>query len=117
MQFANCTHTIQAGDTLYSLAIKYDTTVAKLLDLNPGVEIYNLKIGSTLFVCPPVVTPVPPIGVIPPVPPIGVVPTCPDKFREVISLILCWIAEQFGEDRARDIIDRIYTDWQSGYPC
>ena len=27
---------VQAGDTLWALAQKYDTTVVKLLDLNPG---------------------------------------------------------------------------------
>ena len=72
------THTIVAGDTLYSLARRYDTTVTALLNLNPGVEVYNLRIGSGLLVCPgsAVTTPVPPIGTVPPVvvPPIGTIP-------------------------------------------
>jgi len=87
-------HTIQPGDTLYRLAIVYNTTVPALLQLNPGVEIYNLRIGSGLIVCPgvnipPVVPPIgtvppitPPIGTLPPVrpiPPIGTIcPPCPD---------------------------------------
>lgn len=103
-------HTIQPGDTLYSLAIRYNTTVSNLLDLNPGVEIYNLQIGSGLVVCQP---PVPPTT---PIPPIGTLPAG-EKFRELLSLTLCWLAEQFGEDTARGIIQSIYNDWSNGYPC
>ena len=89
---------------MYRLAIVYNTTVPALLALNPGVDIYNLRIGSGLIVCPgigivppigqlppvrpkppigqlPPVTPLPPIGQFPPVtplPPIGELPHCPD---------------------------------------
>jgi len=62
-------HTIQPGDTLYRLAIIYGTTVPTLLALNPGVDIYNLQIGSGLVICPcvqfPPAKPMPPIGEIP----------------------------------------------------
>ena len=102
----NCVHTIQPGDTLYSLAIRYNTTVSKLLELNPGVEIYNLQIGSLLMVCPPITTPKPPIGTLPIA-----------KFRELLALIMCWLAEQFGEDQARAVIQSIHNDWSNGYPC
>jgi len=105
MQCANqIMHTIQLGDTLYSLAIRYNTTVSRLLELNPGVEIYNLQIGSTLVVCPgkPAVECPPPI----------------EKFRELISLILCWVGEQFGEEEAKKIVRIICHDWRdSAYPC
>ena len=123
MQCANqFTHTIQAGDTLYSLAIRYNTTVADLLELNPGVEIYNLQIGTGLIVCPGEGAVVPPVAPIPPIvtpkPPIGTVPTLPQKFRELLSMFVCWLAEQFGEDTARRIITSVYNDWQNGnFPC
>jgi len=110
MQNANCMHTIQPGDTLYSLAIRYNTTVSKLLELNPNVEIYNLQIGSTLYICEPIFEK--------PVPPIGELPTKCDKFRELISLMLCWLAEQFGEDRVRAMLKSICQDWSNGNtPC
>ena len=104
------THTIQPGDTLYSLAIRYDTTVSKLLDLNPGIEVYNLPIGGGLIVCQPETPPqfpTPPIATLPPT----------EKFRELLALILCWLAEQFGEDESRKIITSLYQDWTNGYPC
>jgi hypothetical protein len=37
---------------LYALARKYNTTVTRLLQLNPNVEVYNLQIGSGLTICP-----------------------------------------------------------------
>ena len=109
----NCTtqviHTIQAGDTLYSLAIKYGTTVTKLLDLNPGIEVYNLQIGTGLIICQPE-TP------IFPKPPVGEIPT--EKFRQLLAMILCWLAEQFGEEEARKIVKSLARDWDgTGNPC
>lgn len=41
---------VQAGDTLWALAQKYDTTVVKLLDLNPGVTPDRLAVGQELKV-------------------------------------------------------------------
>ena len=61
-------HTIRAGDTLWRLAIAYNTSVEALLSLNPGIDVYNLKIGAPLNVCPGAtapITPVPPIGELP----------------------------------------------------
>jgi hypothetical protein len=98
-----CTHTIQQGDTLYSLAIRYNTTVTKLLELNPGVEIYNLRIGSQLVICRP--TPVEP-----PTPPTS---NCPDKIRELLMLVIEWYAEQFGDDKARTLVESICNHWLS----
>lgn len=46
------THVIVAGDTLYKLAIKFGTTVAKLKALNPEVNVMALQIGDTLLVAP-----------------------------------------------------------------
>ena len=46
------THTIEAGDTLYNLSKKYDTTVTDLILGNPGANTYNLRIGMQLRVCP-----------------------------------------------------------------
>ena len=44
------THTIVKGDTLYSIAIKYGTSVSKLLVLNPKVKPNFLQIGQTLVI-------------------------------------------------------------------
>ena len=41
-------YTIKKGDTLYQLAREYDTTVAEILSLNPGISENNFKAGSTL---------------------------------------------------------------------
>lgn len=45
------THTIQAGDSLYLLARRYQTTVPAILLMNPGINPYNLKIGTKLKIC------------------------------------------------------------------
>ncbi len=44
-------HVIMRGDTIYLLAKKYGTTVPEILMKNPGVNPYNLQIGSTLYIC------------------------------------------------------------------
>lgn len=44
------TYTVQSGDSLWSIARKYDTTVAKLLELNGLSENATLKIGQVLKV-------------------------------------------------------------------
>ena len=110
------THTIQAGDTLYSLARRYDTTVTNLLDLNPGIEVYNLRIGTTILVCRPNITPVPPIGVVPApitpeLPPVEMMPPA-EMFRELLQLILRWVREQFGEAGAREILSVICEEFR-----
>ena len=45
------THEVVRGDTLYRLAKKYKTTVPLILLANPGVEPYNLQIGTKLKIC------------------------------------------------------------------
>ena len=115
----NCTnqfiHTIQQGDTLYTLAQRFNTTVEKLLELNPGVEIYNLQIGTGLIVCPgegAVVTPIAPITPPPvtPVPPIAVLPPI-DVLRELLLQLVRWIRQNFGETQFRTIIEAICQEW------
>ena len=44
-------HTIRAGDTIYRLAGHYQTTVERIFAINPGVDPYNLQIGSQLIIC------------------------------------------------------------------
>jgi hypothetical protein len=132
-------HTIQQGDTLYSLARRYNTTVNRLLDLNPGIEVYNLQIGTGLVVCPglgvtvPPVLPVPPIGTVPVVPPVTAVPpiatlppispipmptfpTLPnnDMILELLRMIVRFIREQLGDGAARDILCTICNDFSNG---
>lgn len=43
-------YTIKPGDTLYKIAIKYNTTVPMLLFFNPFINPYNLMIGSVICV-------------------------------------------------------------------
>ena len=40
------TYTIKAGDTLYSIARRYGTTVDEITRLNPGLKATELKIGT-----------------------------------------------------------------------
>lgn len=46
------TYTLKRGDTLYRLSLMYKTTVQAILSLNPGLDPYNLRIGSTILICP-----------------------------------------------------------------
>lgn len=41
-------YTIRRGDTLYAVANQYDTTVEKILSLNPGVSEQNFQAGATI---------------------------------------------------------------------
>ena len=50
-------YVIRAGDTYYSLAIRFNTTVAAITAANPGVDPNRLQIGQTI--CMPGVTPPP----------------------------------------------------------
>jgi hypothetical protein len=122
MQCTNpVTHMIQPGDTLYNLASRYRTTVNSLLDLNPGIEVYNLQIGTGLLVCPGEGAPVPPIAPLPPVtpvPPIGTLPEEPilppqDVLRELLLFILRWIREQLGNNQAQSIIEALCNEWRN----
>ena len=44
-------HVIKRGDTIYLLAKNYGTTVPEILMKNPGINPYNLQVGSTLYIC------------------------------------------------------------------
>ena len=50
------THTVVKGDTLYSIAKKYGTTVANLQTLNPKMDANSLQIGKKLVVSGSVAT-------------------------------------------------------------
>lgn len=43
-------HVVKKGETLYSLSQKYNTTVSRLLDLNPAIVNNNLQTGSSIKV-------------------------------------------------------------------
>ncbi len=44
------TYTVQSGDTLGGIAAKTGTTVARLMQLNPGVDPNALRVGQTIRV-------------------------------------------------------------------
>jgi LysM repeat protein len=44
------TYTVQSGDTLGTIAAKTGTTVARLEQLNPGIDPTALRIGETIRV-------------------------------------------------------------------
>jgi len=43
-------YTIQAGDTLANLATRFQTTVAAILAVNPGIDPNNLRIGQVICI-------------------------------------------------------------------
>ena len=43
-------YTIRAGDTYYSLAIRFNTTVAAIMAANPGVDPNRLQIGQRICI-------------------------------------------------------------------
>lgn len=45
------THVVQQGDTFYRLAQRYQTTVPDIIIRNPGVNPYNLQVGTRLNIC------------------------------------------------------------------
>lgn len=55
------THTLQKGDTLYSVARMHHTSIRTLETANPGLDPFNLQIGTTLTV--PLSFPVVPTGI------------------------------------------------------
>ncbi|MGN1146997.1 MAG: LysM peptidoglycan-binding domain-containing protein, partial [Lachnospiraceae bacterium] len=44
-------HVVQPNDTFYRLAQRYQTTVPDIIARNPGVNPYNLQVGSRLNIC------------------------------------------------------------------
>lgn len=55
------THTLQKGDSLYSLSRQYRSSVSALEAANPGLDPFNLRVGSTVTV--PLSFPVVPTGI------------------------------------------------------
>ena len=45
-------HTIRPGDTLYNLALMYGTTVQEIMDTNPSLNPYNLRVGQQIYIYP-----------------------------------------------------------------
>ena len=43
-------YTIRSGDTLYLLAIRYNTTVEEIMRVNPGINPNNLQIGQVICI-------------------------------------------------------------------
>ncbi len=46
------THRIKAGDNLYNLARHYNTSVAEILNANPGIDPYRLVINTDIYIYP-----------------------------------------------------------------
>lgn len=44
-------HVVQPGDTFYRLAQRYQTTVPEIIIRNPGINPYNLQVGTRLSIC------------------------------------------------------------------
>ncbi len=63
-------HQVQFGDTLSSIAVRYDTTVEEIVALNPGINPDALQIGQVLLIPParPTPTPSPLPGTVSPTP-------------------------------------------------
>lgn len=45
-------YTIKPADTLYNLAIQYNTTVDELLNANFALDPYNLRVGQQIYIYP-----------------------------------------------------------------
>ena len=43
-------HTVRSGDTLYSISMEHQVSLALLLRANPYVDVYNLQVGETICV-------------------------------------------------------------------
>ena len=57
-------YVVKQGDTLYSIAMRYNISVAKLIEANPGIDPNNLMIGQLICIpkdgthpCPPLPCP------------------------------------------------------------
>lgn len=45
-------YTIKPGDTLYNLALTYNTTVQEILDINMALDPYSLRVGQQIYIYP-----------------------------------------------------------------
>lgn len=45
-------HIIQPGDTLYNIALKYNTSIQKIIDNNLAIDPYSLRVGQKLYIYP-----------------------------------------------------------------
>ena len=43
-----CVHVVEAGDTLYLIAKRYEVKLDDLMEQNPNIDPYNLMIGTKL---------------------------------------------------------------------
>ena len=43
-------HVVEAGDTVYKLARKYDVKLFDIMRLNPYVNVYNLQVGDEICI-------------------------------------------------------------------
>ena len=49
-QSSSTFHTIQAGETLYQLTVKYNITAQAICDANPGLSARNFRIGQVIVI-------------------------------------------------------------------
>lgn len=45
------THTVKAGDSFYTIAQMHGMTMEEIMQMNPGLDPYNLQIGSLVVIC------------------------------------------------------------------
>ena len=45
-------HTIESGETLYGIARKYNTTIEKLIEMNPGIQGSTLRVDDVIRIVP-----------------------------------------------------------------
>lgn len=45
------THTVKDGDSFYTIAQMHGMTMEEIMEMNPGLDPYNLQIGSVVAIC------------------------------------------------------------------
>lgn len=48
--FGTIGHTIRAGETLHNIARRYNTTVNAIMNANPNLNPYNLRVGQVICI-------------------------------------------------------------------